>query len=709
MIEKESFTILGMDCPEEVDTLKKAFKQESGIQELRFDVINGKMTVLYDPSLINTQKIINIVSTTGMQAEKWEGHPAQKTASFWSQHGRLVLVVCSGFFIALGALFQFFFYEISISFLSTVFYYIAILLSIYFVLPKALLALTGLRADMNLLMVIAIAGALFLGDYLEAATVSFLFALALLLETWSIDRARHAIAALMDLAPPTARVIISKGETVEKKIDEVPIGSTILVRPGEKIPLDAIVEKGSSSVNQAPITGESLPISKNPGDIVYAGTINEEGALECKVTKKAGDTTLARIIHMVEEAQSRRAISEQWVDRFASVYTPCMIILTALFIIIPPLFFGEPWMLWFYQGLVLLVIACPCALVISTPVSIVSGLTAAAHNGILIKGGVYLEEAARLQAVALDKTGTLTIGHPEVQKIIPLMGHTEKEVLEKAAALESPSEHPLAKAILKKATSLNVPIQRADNFQVIKGKGAEAYINHQFFWIGSHRFMHEKNQEDENIHNMTVGLEDAGHSIVAIGNDKGIIGVISVADSPRPLIGQTIDKLKKLGIEKVVMLTGDNKQTAKSLAKIAGVDQYYAELLPEDKVKTLENLKKKWPNIAMVGDGVNDAPAMAVASLGIAMGGIGTDVAMEVSDITLMSDDLSKLPWLISHARRTLQTVKVNIGFSLGLKIAFIILNLFGLATLWMAIAADTGASLLVVFNGLRLLKIKDL
>ena len=411
---------------------------------------------------------------------------------------------------------------------------------------------------------------------------------------------------------------------------------------------------------------------------------------------------------MVEEAQSRRAESEQWVDRFASVYTPLMIVLTILFITVPPLFFLQPWMPWIYRGLVLLVIACPCALVISTPVSIVSGLTAAARNGILIKGGMYLEEAGHLQAIAMDKTGTLTIGHPEVQKVIPLEGYTEQEILEKATALEKSSEHPLAKAILRRAQELNIKAERADNFQIIKGKGAEAQINGEYFWIGSHRFMREKMQEDEHIHKIVSELEDAGHSIIAVGNQKHVIGLISVADSPRPFIRETIDRLRKLGIEKIIMLTGDNKQTAHALAKITGVDEYFSELLPEDKVKALENLKKTWSHIAMIGDGVNDAPAMATASLGIAMGGIGTDVAIETSDVTLMSDDISKLPWLIAHARRTIQIIKMNIGFSIGLKAIFLVLNIFGLATLWMAITADMGASLLVVFNSLRLLKIKN-
>ncbi len=708
MLEKTNFKIEGMDCSEEVDALKKAFKSKTGIRELSFDIINAKMLVVYDSKMINIKNILETVALTGMRAEPWTDRPPIKDIPFWGKYGRSILVASSAVFILIGFLFHLSFDESQMPFISKIFYSIATLLATAFVLPRAWLAFKKLRADMNLLMVIAIIGAIAIGELFEAATVSFLFSTALLLESWSINRARQAISALMNLSPPTAHVILNKEQTIEKKIEDIPVGSLILIRPGERIPLDAVVEKGSSVINQAPITGESIPIPKNPGDTIYAGTINEEGALECKVIKKASDTTLARIIHMVQDAQSRRAESEQWVDRFARIYTPLMIFFTILFMIVPPLFFFQPWMPWIYRGLVLLVIACPCALVISTPVSIVSGLTAAARNGILIKGGMYLEEAGYLQVIAMDKTGTLTIGHPEVQKIIPLTGYTEQGVLQKAAALEKSSEHPLAKAILRKAQDLNINIERAENFQIIKGKGAEAKINGEFFWIGSHRFMHEKMQEDEYVHKIASELEDAGHSIIAIGNQQHVIGLISVADSPRPYICETIDKLKKLGIKKIVMLTGDNKQTAKALAEITGVDEYFAELLPEDKVKALDNLKKNWNHIAMIGDGVNDAPAMAVSSLGIAMGGIGTDVAIETSDITLMSDDISKIPWLVAYARKTLQIIKMNIGFSLGLKFIFLILNLFGVATLWMAITADMGASLLVVFNGLRLLKIKN-
>nr|NGX50976.1 putative cadmium-transporting ATPase [Chlamydiota bacterium] len=473
----------------------------------------------------------------------------------------------------------------------------------------------------------------------------------------------------------------------------------------EKVPLDAVVEKGSTSINQAPITGESLPVPKEEGDEVYAGTINEEGAIECRVTKGADETTLARIIHLVEEAQSRRAPTQQWVEKFARVYTPIMICLALLVVILPPLLSLGTWAEWFYRGLVILVIACPCALVISTPVSIVSGLTAAARNGVLIKGGMFLEAFGKLRALALDKTGTLTYGRPEVQKIVPLNGHTEEELLERAASLEEPSEHPLARAILKLAKERGIKVERAEDFQITKGKGAEGTFRGTRYWIGSHRFMHEMKQETEEIHQMALELEDAGHSIIAIGNSKHVCGLIGVADEPREDIAAIIQEIKEAGVQHVVMLTGDNQQAAQAIAKLAGVDETQAELLPEDKVKAIERLKAKWGVVTMIGDGINDAPAMAAASFGVAMGAMGTDAAIETADIALMSDDLSKVPWLIRHSRRTLKVIQQNIAFSLGLKVIFLGLAITGFASLWMAIAADTGASLLVVFNGLSLLR----
>jgi Cd2+/Zn2+-exporting ATPase len=723
MTNKNYFKVDGLDCSEEVGILNKEFSGKAGILNLECDVITGKMTVTYDPQLITPENIIQRVSKTGMQAEVWTNKKDQKEIfeTVWSSHGRLIMATISGTMLLIGFCIHWFtegdFLEALIGtgkehhfpLLSIVFYIGAIISGTFYVIPKALLAARKFLPDMNFLMIVATISAMILGDWFEAGSIAFLFATALLLEHWSIGRARRAISGLMDMSPTMARYICPHdGDIIEKPVDEVPVGVTVIVRPGEKIPLDGEVLKGRSKVNQAPITGESMPASKNIGDEVFAGTINGDGLLEIKTTKAANDTTLARIIQLVETAQTGRSQFEQWVHKFARYYTPTMIALAVCIMIIPPLFLGAIWTEWFYRGLVILVIACPCALVISTPVSIVSGLTSAARNGVLIKGGAYLEIAAHLRAVCLDKTGTLTYGHPEVQQVVAFNGHTPIELLKIAATLETHSEHPLARAILHKAETENIIPDTVENYQIIKGKGAEAVIDGKLFWIGSHRLMDEVGRETKEIHDKAESLEDAGHSVVAIGDENHICGLISVSDSVRKGASVTLQEIKKAGVDKVVMLTGDNIGSAKDAAKVTGVDEFQAELLPEDKVKAVESLVREFKHVAMIGDGVNDAPAMAASSVGIAMGAMGTDVAIETADIALMSDDLSKIPWLIKHSHRTLQIIKQNIAFTLSLKLAFIFLAMLNLATLWMAIVADMGASLVVIFNGLRLLKIKS-
>lgn len=692
---KHIFKVIGLDCAEEISILKKALSKREGISDLEFDVLNAKMIVTCEQS-VDSQKIIQWVKEGGMEALLWSDKKAFEKESFWKKQGRLITTVLSGIFLVVAI-----FFHAKGSPIAERLYFFAMLFGAYFVVPKAFRAIKRLQPDMNLLMIIAMVGAIAIDQWFEGATVAFLFSVALLLEHWSVGRARRAVAALMDLTPTMAHVI-DKGEV---EVEEVQVGDRILVRPGEKVPLDGTVEKGKTSINQAPITGESVPVYKEEGDEVYAGTINEEGAIECVVTKGANDTTLARIIHLVEEAQSRRAHSQQWVEQFAKIYTPIMICIAILVALLPPLLLGLVWATWFYRALVVLVIACPCALVISTPVSIVSALTAAARAGVLIKGGMFLEMPGKLVALALDKTGTLTYGKPEVQKVIPLNHHTEEELLQRAAALEAPSEHPLARAILKYAAEKGIQGERAENFQITKGKGAEGTYRGTRYWVGSHRFMHEMKQETPEIHQMALDLEDAGHSIIAIGNNKHVCGLISVADEPRKNMKEILQEIKKVGVEKVVMLTGDNQPAAEAISRLTGVDEAQSELLPEDKVEAVERLKSRFKHVAMIGDGINDAPAMAAASFGIAMGAMGTDAAIETADIALMADDLSKIPWLIRHSRRTLQIIQQNIIFALGLKALFLILAIVGIASLWMAIAADTGASLLVVFNGLRLLR----
>ena len=412
---------------------------------------------------------------------------------------------------------------------------------------------------------------------------------------------------------------------------------------------------------------------------------------------------------MVGEAQSRRGPSEQWVEKFSRIYTPAVMAAALLVLVIPPLFFGGAWSDWLYRALVLLVIACPCALVISTPVSIVAGLAAAARNGVLIKGGVYLEAPAHLQAIALDKTGTLTVGQLQVVEVVPWSGHSETEVLERAAAMESHSEHPIARAVLAYAAAHNIKPQSAADFQIIPGKGARATFNGQDFWLGSHRYLEERGEETEEVHQRLEAMSAQGRTVVVIGNDKHVCGLIALSDELRPEAPQAIRDLHALGVQHVIMLTGDNRPTAEAIAAKAGLNEFQSELLPVDKVTAIESLVAKYGRVAMVGDGVNDAPALARATIGIAMGSAGTDAAIETADVALMADDLTRLPWLIRHSRRTLRIIRQNIAFSLAVKLAFVILTFAGVSSLWGAIAADTGASLLVVLNGLRLLDAKAL
>jgi len=715
-----AFKIYGMDCAEEVATLKQELQPlVGGEEQLAFDILNAKLLV--DASApISSEEVIQAVSRTGMRAEVWQEEAEQPSnTGFWQPYGRSMLTVASGLFGFLG-----FVYHAkmagsasdalgsegmgiaeSVPPLAILLYLVGIATGVWQVFPKAWRAAVRLRPDINLLMTVAVIGAAAIGEWFEAATVAFLFSVSLLLESWSVGRARRAIAALMELAPPAARVRDAEGAETEVPPTEVAIGTLFIVRPGEKIPLDGRVARGESDVNQAPITGESVPVEKTVGAEVFAGTINGDGSLEIECTKRAEDSTLAHIIRMVGQAQSRRAPSEQWVEKFARIYTPAVMAISVAILFLQPLLFQIPWSDSLYNALVLLVIACPCALVISTPVSVVASLAAAAKNGVLIKGGIFIEAPAHLKAIAMDKTGTLTEGNPAVIDVVPLSGHNQTELLERAAALESQSNHPLARAIVAEATHRNLKISAADEFEIIQGKGAIGRIEGKFYWLGSHRYLEERQQETPAVHEQLEAMQQAGRTVVVVGNDTHVCGFITLADRLRPTAASTLLQLRDAGIEHLVMLTGDNQGTADTIASQVGIDEVHAELLPADKVTAVESLVEKYQQVAMVGDGVNDAPALARATLGIAMGAAGSDAAIETADIALMADDLSKLPWLIHHSRRTLTIIRQNIFFSLAVKSLFIVLTFAGFASLWTAIAADMGASLLVIFNGLRLLR----
>ncbi len=719
------FKIQGMDCAEEVTALKKEIGPLVGGEDhLLFDLLNARMTVTASAKDVTSQVIIDAVGRMGMKAESFdETQKPVEQSRHWFTDPRTLLTAASGFFGALG--FGWHSWNAGgiraalgsegmgitegegVPLVARAAYVIGILCGVWVVLPKAWAAVRNLRPDMNLLMTIAVTGAIGVNEWFEAATVAFLFSLSLALEAWSIGRARRAVEALLELTPTMAWQKQEDGNVVQVDPAKVLVGEIVIVKPGERLPLDGEVARGTSHINQAPITGESEPVEKNFGDPVFAGTVNGNGTLEIRTTKAAGETTLAHIIRLIGSAQAKRAPSEKWVEKFAQVYTPTILVLALAVALLPPLFVGD-WFNWFYRSLVLLVIACPCALVISTPVTIVAALAAAAKQGVLIKGGLHIETPAHVKVMALDKTGTITEGKPRVLEVFPLNNHTETELLERAVSLESHSDHPLAAAIIEHAKQKGVKAPPADDFRIIPGKGAAGRFQGKEFWLGSHRYLEEKNMETPDVHEQLVKLSDAGRSVVVIGNDEHVCGFITIADAIRPQAKSVIEELKKAGVEKVIMLSGDNKGTADAIGKEVGVDEVRAELLPADKVTAIEELVKQHETVAMVGDGVNDAPALASASVGIAMGAIGTDAAIETADIALMSDDLSKLPWLMQHSRRTLRVIRQNITLSLAVKAVFVVLTFVGYAHLWTAIAADMGASFLVIFNGLRLLRVSN-
>jgi Cd2+/Zn2+-exporting ATPase len=709
-----------MDCAEEVAVLKDVVGPVvGGADHLSFDILNGKMTVAAEVA-VDDRQVKGAVEKAGMRAERWKDERGIQDVDDGRQ-SRVILTVASGALtlagfvtnaVLAGSIGAAFGSEGTglahdVPWLARLLYAIAIGCGAWFVAPKGWFALRRLRPDMNLLMTIAVIGAMLIGEWFEAATVSFLFALSLALEAWSVARARRAVEALVALTPSAVRVL-EEGRVVERAAADVAVGTLFGVRPGDKVPLDGRVIRGTSDVNQAPITGESVPVPKQSGDTVFAGTINGDGALEVESTKPAGDTTLAHIIRLVGEAQSRRAPSEMWVERFARVYTPTIFFAAIAVAILPPLFVAASWTDWIYRALVLLVIGCPCALVISTPVTIVAALASAARNGILIKGGVFVEAPAKLRAIALDKTGTLTRGRPTVIEVLPLADHTEAQLLSRAASLETQADHPLARAIVEHARSRNIPLTAVTDLRVLPGKGAQGQIDGRDYWLGSHRYLEERARETPEIHEALEQRSRAGQTVVVVGNHHHVCGLIALADTIRPESAEAIRQLKALGIKPVVMLTGDNRPTADVLAARAGVDEVRADLLPEDKVSVIADLVSRHGMTAMVGDGINDAPALARASIGIAMGVAGSDAAIETADIALLADDLRKIPWLILHSRRASAIIRQNISLSLAVKAVFVVLTFAGHASLWAAIAADMGVTLVVVGNALRLLQLES-
>lgn len=705
---KTIFFIPKMDCPTEEKLIRSKLRTISNIQ-LEFNLMQKELTIIHQN--IDLSIIQKALSNIGMEAQV-------KNNSFTNQHLKMlqpgvmlqdwIIIGISGLLAIVAEIFAF-------TTRSEHSLAIIVLASASMLIGGRQTFLKGLRAirhftlNMNFLMTVAILGAVMIGEWPEAAMVTFLFALAETIEVYSLDKARHAISRLIEISPDDATVQTDEGNWQVKPISKIKLNDIVRVKPGERIPLDGVVFKGHSSVNQAPITGESIPLEKKPGDTVFAGSINERGSFEFKVTTQVNETLLAKIIRAVQKAQSERAPAQKFVDQFAKYYTPSMVVLAILVATLPTLIWGAAFYSWFYKALVLLVIACPCALVISTPVTIVSGLAAAAKQGILIKGGTYLEEGRKLKAIAFDKTGTLTEGKPRVTDIALTAELTENAVLQLAASLESHSEHPVAEAVLKhweRLTSqkLLLPISE---FETIPGAGVVGKINNQYYFLGNHRFAEKQEACNSQIEALLKGFEQQGKTAVVLGSKQRTLAILAVADTVRENSLQTIQFLHKLGI-KTIMITGDNPTTAQTIAKSLNIDDVQANLFPEDKLIAIDILLKKYRKVGMVGDGINDAPALAKASIGFAMGSGGTDVALETADIAIMEDNLKKVPFFIILSRRVWHKLIQNITLSIGIKAVFFILALMGMASLWMAIFADMGASLIVVFNGLRLLHFEE-
>jgi Zn2+/Cd2+-exporting ATPase len=688
------FRVEGMDCHEEVVILERRLKPLAGVEAMTADVIGQRLHIQYDAAKLTTADMVDAVGQTGMRM--WLEHEEPR-ASGPDVRARFWLTIGAGVALMAGLAAR----SVNWPLASALCFVAGALVGGIYPARRAVTALRTRTVDINVLMVIAVAGALALGEWFEASSVVFLFALAQWLEARTLERARQAIRALVDLTPREALV---KRDGAEQRvpIEAIAVGDVVIVRPGDKVPLDGTIVAGHSDVNEAPMTGESLPVDKGPGAAAYAGTINGRGSLELEVTHIGPDTRLARIIHLVEAAQSRRAPVQSFVDRFARIYTPAVIALAVMVALVPPIFGGADAATWLYRALVLLVIACPCALVISTPVSIVSALSAAARNGVLIKGGAHLERLAGVHAVAFDKTGTLTRGQPSVTDVIAVGSASPQDVLRFAAAVERRSEHPIARAIAAHASLEGVEVPEATTFMSLPGMGVEALVGGSTVVIGNDALMRESNIASPAD---LESLRRDGHTLVFVGVDGVLLGAIAIADPLRPTARETLELLRSHGIRRVAMLTGDHAASARAIAESLALDEYHAGLLPQQKHDRVVAMRKAHGAIVMVGDGVNDAPALAAADVGVAMGAAGSDAALETADIALMSDELLKIPYALRLARATLFNVKTNVIVSLVLKAAFLVLAITGSATLWMAVLADTGASVIVVANALRLLR----
>jgi Cd2+/Zn2+-exporting ATPase len=715
-VEEWTFELTGLNCADCAAKVEGAVSALPEVIDARVVFATAQLWVqaLANAGLVDT--ILERVADLGYQAQPPITQPAVVDATagtLWDrlrQNPRRALTLTSGLFLFLASLLRAFGVSGPV---VAVAYALAILCGGYHVARTGWAAWrTTHSLDMNALMSIAALGAVAIGEWAEGATAMFLFSLGNTLEAMSMDRARRSIRGLLDLTPKQAtRLHGDHADLVP--IEQLQIGDLIEVKPGEKVPMDGVVHQGRSTLNQAPITGESDPIDVSPGSTIYAGSINGQGALYVRVTQLAADNTLARIVKMVQEAQASQAPTQRFVDAFARYYTPAVIVLAAAIAILPPLALGAPPALWFRRALVLLVIACPCALVISTPVAIVSAISSAARRGVLIKGGRHLEAIAGIRALAFDKTGTLSRGAPAVsgidlvnsQSLPPeFTGLTREGVLSIAASVEAHSGHPLAQAIVEEARRRGIRAPLASEFEELPGRGARARWNGSTIYVGSHTLFTERVPHPEIICHRVAQAEAQGKTALLVGTADQVLGLIALADPMREDAKRAVGALHGMGLEHISLLSGDNERAAQAIADQVGITDVQANQLPHHKVSAVEQLLAENGTVAMVGDGVNDAPALARATVGIAMGAIGSDVALETADIVLMSDDLTRLPYVMRLGRRTLHTIKTNIALSLAIKGLFLLLAVGGAATLWMAVFADMGTSLLVTLNGLRLL-----
>lgn len=691
--------IEGMCCADEAEVLERKLKSLNGAVALNINVVAQQLTVSYNPAALSVQDIIKAIAETGMRASLAKTGQKNEKTSLWNNRQTVFLFICGILTLIALALERF----SPFGFYSKFIYGLAVLLGSYYPAKMGFLALKTLTLNIRLLMVVGALGAIILGQWEEAAILVFIYSLGDVLEAYALSRARGAVKALMELVPKEA-LVIRDGREIVLPVDEINIGDTAIVKPGEKIPVDGKVINGSSFVDESTITGEPVPVEKRAGQEVFSGTINQKGALEIEVTKKANETTLAKVIRSVQEAQEKKTSYQRFSERFGKYYTPAMFLLGIGIAVIPPLFFGGDWGAYFYRGLVVFVISCSCGLALSVPVATVAAIASAARKGILFKGGIYIEKTHSLKAIAFDKTGTLTIGRPVVTDVISLGEISEREFLAMAGSIESLSEHPIAEAVVRHAKEDGVAMPAIEEFEALIGLGVKAKINGEYYYAGSSRLFQEKGIPLDNAQTEITRLSEEAKTVIVVGNEKRLLGILAVSDKVRAEAPEAIKTLKKMGV-KVIMLTGDNKQTAKVIAEQVGVDEFLAELLPEDKVNAIKRLKDTYGQVGMVGDGINDAPALASADVGIAMGAAGSDIAIETGDIVLMSDDLSRIPYALNLSQRAMGNIRQDVIASLAIIAILVPSALIGGIGLLPGLLLNEVSALIVILNALRLLR----